>query len=126
MSSTAAHYQLIPHRRDGALVPCRPSLAATPARSYPYSSLITRHSSVKTVGGAMQHYGLFIGGEETEGTSGERMPVIYPYTGEAFATVSAAAPADVERAVGAAQAAFREHLRAMPAHERARLLTRTA
>ncbi len=74
----------------------------------------------------MEHYGLFIGGEEIEAASGERMPVIYPYTGEAFATVSVAAAADVERAVGAADAAFRQHLRAMPAHERARLLQRTA
>ncbi|HEY7064439.1 MAG TPA: aldehyde dehydrogenase family protein [Chloroflexota bacterium] len=74
----------------------------------------------------MQHYGLFIGGEEIEAAGGERLPVIYPYTGEAFATVSLATAADVARAVGAAEAAFREHLRGMPAHERARLLMRTA
>jgi acyl-CoA reductase-like NAD-dependent aldehyde dehydrogenase len=73
----------------------------------------------------MDHYGLFIGGEEGEGAAGERMAVVYPYTGEAFATVSVATAADVERAVGAAEAASREHLRGMPAHERARLLART-
>jgi acyl-CoA reductase-like NAD-dependent aldehyde dehydrogenase len=74
----------------------------------------------------MEHYGLFIDGAETTGATGERMPVIYPYTGEPFATVSVATAADVDRAIAAAERAFRTHLRAMPAHERARLLLRTA
>jgi acyl-CoA reductase-like NAD-dependent aldehyde dehydrogenase len=58
----------------------------------------------------MDHFGLFIDGEECEGATGERMPVIYPYTGEPFATVSVAAPADVERAVASADAAYHQHL----------------
>jgi len=74
----------------------------------------------------MEHYGLFIAGEERDGAAGERMPVIYPYTGEAFATVSVAAPADINQAVASAEATFRAELRHMPAHERARLLQRTA
>ena len=74
----------------------------------------------------MERYGLFIDGAECESASGERMPVIYPYTGQPFAEISVAAPADVERAVAAAERAFREYLRGMPAHERARLLMRTA
>jgi acyl-CoA reductase-like NAD-dependent aldehyde dehydrogenase len=74
----------------------------------------------------MDHFGLFIDGEECEGAAGERMPVIYPYTGEAFATVSVAAAADVERAVASADATYHQHLRNMPAHERGRLLLRTA
>jgi acyl-CoA reductase-like NAD-dependent aldehyde dehydrogenase len=74
----------------------------------------------------MDHYGLFIDGEECAGAAGERMNVIYPYTGEPFATVSVAAPADVGRAVASADAAYRKHLRDMPAHERGRLLLRTA
>ena len=69
----------------------------------------------------MEHYGLFIDGEESDGATGERMPVIYPYTGEAFATVSVATAADVERAVAGAERAYREYLRGMAAHERARL-----
>src|SRR5579884_1996448 len=113
-----------------AACPCGASPPELPFLSTQHSALSTQHSALSTqhsaLGGAMQHYGLFIGGAETEGAGGERMPVIYPYTGEAFATVSVAAPADVDRAVGAAQAAFRDHLRAMPAHERARLLMRTA
>ncbi len=74
----------------------------------------------------MDHYGLFIDGAECESATGERMPVIYPYTGEAFATVSVAGPADVERAIASAHATYRQHLRTMPAHERGRLLLRTA
>ena len=58
----------------------------------------------------MDHFGLFIDGEEREGAAGERMPVIYPYTGEAFATVSVAAAADVERAVASADATYHQHL----------------
>ena len=74
----------------------------------------------------MNHYGLFIDGEECAGAEGATMPVIYPWTGEPFATVSVAAAADVDRAVATAERTWREHLRGMPAHERARLLTRTA
>src|SRR5215216_6026355 len=48
----------------------------------------------------MQHFGLFINGEEGDGATGERMPIIYPYTGEPYATVAVAAPADVEIEAG--------------------------
>src|SRR4051794_23051071 len=38
-------------------------------------------------GGHVNNYGLFINGEEREGATGAQMPVIYPYTGEPYATV---------------------------------------
>ncbi len=49
---------------------------------------------------------LFIGGAWTEPTSGEAIAVISPHTEEAIATVAAAGPDDVDRAVAAARAAY--------------------
>ena len=54
-----------------------------------------------------QHRDLFIGAESVPGTSGTTEDV-NPYTGEVFATVAAASPADATRAVDAASAAFEE------------------
>src|SRR5262249_60514155 len=55
-----------------------------------------------------------------------QMPVLYPTTAKAFAPVSVPAPPDVNKAAASAEATFRAELRHMPAHERARLLQRTA
>jgi hypothetical protein len=49
---------------------------------------------------------LLIGGKETPAASGRTTPDISPFTGETYATVAAAGPEDVERAVAAADAAF--------------------
>jgi aldehyde dehydrogenase (NAD+) len=49
---------------------------------------------------------LFIGGEWVESASTERIEVISPVTEEPIASVPAASPADVDRAVAAARAAF--------------------
>src|SRR5579875_1544059 len=117
----------MPLRRFSA----RATLSQHSALSTQHSALSTQHSALSTQHSALstrrRHAALRTVHRRRgdRGAGGERMPVIYPYTGEAFATVSVAAPADVDRAVGAAQAAFRDHLRAMPAHERARLLMRT-
>ncbi len=50
---------------------------------------------------------LFIGGELQNAGGGETLKSINPADGELLATVSAASPADVDRAVAAAKAAFR-------------------
>ncbi|WP_300062188.1 betaine-aldehyde dehydrogenase [uncultured Roseobacter sp.] len=67
----------------------------------------------------------FINGEYVEDTSGTPINVIYPATGEVIATVHAATPALIERAIesaNAAQAAWA----AMTGTERGRILRRAA
>jgi acyl-CoA reductase-like NAD-dependent aldehyde dehydrogenase len=49
---------------------------------------------------------LFIGGKDVPAASGRTEDVIDPYTSEVYATVAAAGPEDVRRAVDAAEAAF--------------------
>ncbi|MGX1134377.1 acyl-CoA reductase-like NAD-dependent aldehyde dehydrogenase [Streptomyces glaucescens] len=49
---------------------------------------------------------LLIGGKETPAASGRTTADISPFTGAVYATVAAAGPEDVERAVAAADAAF--------------------
>ncbi|MFJ4833519.1 aldehyde dehydrogenase family protein [Streptomyces sp. NPDC088747] len=49
---------------------------------------------------------LFIGGKDVPAASGRTAEDINPYTGEVYATVAAAGPEDVARAVDAADAAF--------------------
>jgi betaine-aldehyde dehydrogenase len=51
---------------------------------------------------------MFIDGESAESSSGEWLDVRNPATGEVFARVPRATPADVDRAVGAARASFRD------------------
>ena len=67
----------------------------------------------------------FIDGEYVEDTSGTPIPVIYPATGAQIATVYAAAPAIVEKAVASAQRAQKEWA-AMSGTERGRVLRRAA
>src|SRR5262245_34991966 len=55
---------------------------------------------------AVQRYPLLIGGEELPGKSGATMTIASPATGDAIAIVDQAGPAEVERAVSAARAAF--------------------
>ncbi|HEY7106995.1 MAG TPA: aldehyde dehydrogenase [Acidimicrobiia bacterium] len=54
----------------------------------------------------MQDTKLFIGGEWVEPATDERIEVISPHTEEPVAQVAAASPADADRAVAAARAAF--------------------
>ena len=67
----------------------------------------------------------FIDGEYVEDTSGTPIPVIYPATGAQIATVYAATPAIVEKAVASAQRAQKEWA-AMSGTERGRVLRRAA
>lgn len=55
----------------------------------------------------MQAYKMFIGGEWVEAVGGERFESLNPFTGKAWATIPRGKPADVDRAVEAAKAAFR-------------------
>ena len=67
----------------------------------------------------VEHELILAGRRETGGA--EPIEVVYPYTGEVIARVAAATCADVERAVGAAEVAFRLY-RDEPAHRRSALL----
>ncbi|SEQ05005.1 betaine-aldehyde dehydrogenase [Loktanella sp. DSM 29012] len=67
----------------------------------------------------------YIAGEYVEDTAGEAIPVVYAYTGETIATVHAATPAIIDRALAAAanaQAAWA----ALTGTERGRILRRAA
>ncbi len=68
---------------------------------------------------------LFIGGAFVDSLSGSRIPVHNPHDGSLVAEVSEALPADVDRAVEAARAAFPRWARTAAA-ERGRLLLRLA
>jgi acyl-CoA reductase-like NAD-dependent aldehyde dehydrogenase len=65
---------------------------------------------------------LFIAGQDTPAEGGRTTEDLDPYTGEVFATVAAASPADVTRAVDAAAAAFPAWAAATPTERRAVLL----
>lgn len=68
---------------------------------------------------------LLIGGKWVDGVEGGRIAVENPYDGSVLANVAEATAADVDLAVEAAQAAF-PAWRALPAHERGRLLLKLA
>ena len=67
----------------------------------------------------------FVNGAPVEDRAGAEIPVIYPASGERIATVHAATPAVVERALAAAEAAL-PAWRAMKGTERGRILRRAA
>ncbi|MFC8513708.1 aldehyde dehydrogenase family protein [Streptomyces sp. NPDC057257] len=62
---------------------------------------------------------LFIGGKDVPAASGRTTDDLDPYTGEVYATVAAAGPEDVRRAVDAADAAFEEWAASTPFARRA-------
>jgi aldehyde dehydrogenase (NAD+) len=68
---------------------------------------------------------LLIGGEWVDGVNGGTIRVENPYNGETLADIAEATAADVDLAVEAAQSAL-PAWRALPAHERGRLLLRLA
>ncbi len=66
-----------------------------------------------------------IDGKAADALSGERIDVVCPSDGKAFASIPASGPADVDRAVEAARRAFEDGpWSRMPAVERGRCLTR--
>ncbi|MES5820357.1 aldehyde dehydrogenase family protein [Streptomyces sp. RG80] len=65
---------------------------------------------------------LFIGGKDVPADSGRTAEDVNPYTGEVYATVAAAGPKDVTRAVDAAEAAFPAWAELAPFARRAILL----
>ena len=70
---------------------------------------------------------MFIGGEWVEALSGRTFDSVDPYTGQVWAQVPEAGPADVDRAVSAARAAFDEGpWPRLPGVERARVMRRLA
>ena len=78
-----------------------------------------------TWGGALQELSNFIGGEHVASHSAERVAIVDPSTGEAFATAPVSDALDVDRAVGAAASAFSDWKRATPS-ERSLALLRAA
>jgi len=54
----------------------------------------------------LRHYDQYIGGQWVPAQSGERLETVNPFTGQPWATVPRSGPADVDRAVQAARAAF--------------------
>ena len=71
-------------------------------------------------------YGLFIGGEFVEPTSGRFFPTINPATEEQLAEVAEAGEQDVDVAVAAAREAYETTWRDLPGAERAKYLFRIA
>lgn len=74
---------------------------------------------------SIQQHHLYIGGHSVPATSGETFETINPATEEVIATVDHASADDVDRAVGAARAAFTEWS-SMTGAQRGRILNRAA
>ena len=72
------------------------------------------------------HYGLFIDGDFVETIDGTTFKTINPATEEVLSEVTDAGAADVERAVKAARAAYKQTWSKMPGRERAKYLYRIA
>ncbi len=75
------------------------------------------------MGAKVKNHRLFVGGKWVE--EKQSMPVIDKYTGETFATVPVASRETVDRAIGAAHAAFPDWSRT-PAHRRFRILEKAS
>ncbi len=71
-------------------------------------------------------YGLFLNGEFTPAADGGVLETVNPATEEPLARVAEAGPADVDRAVAAARAAYEQVWSPMPGAERAKYLYRIA
>ncbi len=82
-------------------------------------------SSTTTDKGLPGELGLFIAGEFSPAASGATIEAIDPGSGERIATIAAGGPEDVDRAVGAAGAAFPGWAATVPS-ERGRILARLA
>ncbi len=73
-----------------------------------------------------QRHGLWINGESRDGRAGSTVTVEYPYDRSTFAEVTAASVEDVQEAISVAERAYKDVMRRLPAHERARILRRTS
>jgi aldehyde dehydrogenase (NAD+) len=71
-------------------------------------------------------YGLFIGGEFTDPADGAHFATLNPATGQPLTEVAQAGPAEVDRAVAAARAAYEGAWGTMPGRDRAKYLYRIA
>ncbi len=69
---------------------------------------------------------MIIGGAQVDGADGRTFDVVEPHAGTTIARVAEGTPADVDRAVAAAQAAFDSGWATITAAERARLMFRLA
>lgn len=74
----------------------------------------------------LEHLDLYIGGQWVTAADGRRFETIDPYVGHGWASVADAGPADVDRAVHAAQDAFAGPWGKMMGAQRARLMIRLA
>jgi aldehyde dehydrogenase (NAD+) len=75
----------------------------------------------------LRQYGLYIAGEERSASGGRTFKTHSPLTGSAWAEIADASPADVDRAVTAADTAFRsQQWRSLSATRRGRLMMRLA
>ncbi|WP_200900788.1 aldehyde dehydrogenase [Pseudarthrobacter siccitolerans] len=74
----------------------------------------------------LEHRSMYIGGEWVEAESGQTFESVNPYTGKPWATVPLAGPADVRKAVSAAQAALEGPWGTMSAAQRGVLIRRLA
>lgn len=70
----------------------------------------------------VHHYQMYINGEWSESSSGERLDSINPFTKQIWATAPRGTEADIDAAVRAARGAFDAGWGTTPPHERARLL----
>ena len=76
---------------------------------------------------AVEHHGNFVDGREVEAGSAERIDVHNPATGAVIATIPNSGPADVDRAMKSARAAFESRdWGGLPTRARARLIHRIA
>jgi aldehyde dehydrogenase (NAD+) len=71
-----------------------------------------------------ERYGLFIGGKDVAASDGQTFVTVNPATEEPLAHVARATPADMDKAVRAARAAFKKSWGSMPGRERAKYLFR--
>jgi betaine-aldehyde dehydrogenase len=71
---------------------------------------------------ALQELRNFVGGEYVDAASGSTSPIVDPSTGEPFAEAPVSGPADIERALRAAQSAFSSWRRSTPSDRSVALL----
>jgi len=83
-------------------------------------------SLARTERSVLEHLDLYIGGQWVTAADGRRFETIDPYVGHGWASVADAGPADVDRAVQAAQDAFAGPWGKMTGAQRARLMIRLA
>lgn len=74
----------------------------------------------------MPHRGIWVGGAERPGRSGQTLSVANPYDGSIVGTVDSASREDVDEAVAGAVEAFQSSMKSMPRFERSAILRNVA